>query len=295
MRRLLAFVLGALLTLIAPAEARMHAPYRGHRIVPGTTAPLDSISTPAAAYSFRKLRSAYTGPAIRLRRASDNLETDINFLGFVPGLGAPLDVAAATAHCAATSCFVRTWYDQSGSARNLAQATAANQPALVFNCLNSVACLQLTTATQQMIGPSVTPATGVLSASVVAARLTGTGYCGLFRVSGLNQALSTANGTANIWWFQAAAGTMNVPVADAAWHSFQGAINGASSYASVDGTTTTGTLTGATTAGTIAVTGITAGTADCREGELVIWDNYALTAGEAAALRANQKSFWGTP
>jgi hypothetical protein len=41
---------------------------------------LDQLSAPSAvAYSLRKLRNAYTGNAIRVRRASDNAETDIGF------------------------------------------------------------------------------------------------------------------------------------------------------------------------------------------------------------------------
>lgn len=41
---------------------------------------LDQISTPsAAAYSLRKLRGAYTGNAVRVRRSSDNTELDVGF------------------------------------------------------------------------------------------------------------------------------------------------------------------------------------------------------------------------
>ncbi len=40
---------------------------------------LDDYPSAAAAYSVRKLRSAYTGSAIRVRRASDNAEQNIGF------------------------------------------------------------------------------------------------------------------------------------------------------------------------------------------------------------------------
>jgi hypothetical protein len=40
---------------------------------------LDTYSGAAAAYSLRKLRTAYTGPAIRVRRSSDNTSQDIGF------------------------------------------------------------------------------------------------------------------------------------------------------------------------------------------------------------------------
>ena len=40
---------------------------------------LDSYSGAAAAYSLRKLRSSYTGNAIKVRRSSDNAEMNIGF------------------------------------------------------------------------------------------------------------------------------------------------------------------------------------------------------------------------
>ena len=131
MRLLGWLALAAMVGGTVSADARMHAPYRGHRIAPSTAAPLDAFATPAAAYSLRKLKSTYAGPGIKLRRATGGTQ-DIGFLGFSGFTGAPLDVAAATAFCAATTCFVDTFYDQSGAAQHLVQATAANQPQLVI-------------------------------------------------------------------------------------------------------------------------------------------------------------------
>jgi hypothetical protein len=86
---------------------------------------LDLYPNAAAAYSLRKLRTAYTGDAIRVRRSSDNTEQDI---GFVSG---NLDETALTTFCGVGNGFVTTWYDQSGNARNATNATAANQPQIV--------------------------------------------------------------------------------------------------------------------------------------------------------------------
>lgn len=85
---------------------------------------LDSL-TAGAAYSTRKLRTAYAGSAIRVRRSSDNLEADIGFSGN------DLDTAALTAHVGANSGFVVTWYDQTTNGRNITQATAGSQPRIV--------------------------------------------------------------------------------------------------------------------------------------------------------------------
>jgi hypothetical protein len=87
---------------------------------------LDLYPSAAAAYSLRKLRSGYTGSAIRVRRSSDNTEINIGFTA----LG-DLDESALTTFCSGTDGFVTTWYDQSGNSNNAAQTTAANQPQIV--------------------------------------------------------------------------------------------------------------------------------------------------------------------
>jgi len=50
-------------------------------ITPPPALLLDTYPNAAVAYSLRKLRTAYTGAAIRVRRSSDNAEQDINFVG----------------------------------------------------------------------------------------------------------------------------------------------------------------------------------------------------------------------
>jgi len=87
---------------------------------------LDDYPNAAAAYSLRRLRSAYTGSAIRVRRSSDNTEQDIGFTA----LGG-LDTSSLTTFCGAGNGFVTTWYDQSGNLRNATQSTAGNQPQIV--------------------------------------------------------------------------------------------------------------------------------------------------------------------
>ena len=87
---------------------------------------LDLYPNAAAAYSVRKLRTLYTGSAIRVRRSTDNAEENIGF----DGLG-DLDNTALTTFCSGTNGFVTTWYDQSGNGNNATQPTAANQPQIV--------------------------------------------------------------------------------------------------------------------------------------------------------------------
>ena len=77
-----------------------------------------------AAYSLRKLRSAYTGAAIRVRRSLDNTEQDIGFLGD------ELDTVSLLSFVGVGGGFVTTWYDQQGS-NNFTQSILGNQPRIV--------------------------------------------------------------------------------------------------------------------------------------------------------------------
>jgi SPP1 family predicted phage head-tail adaptor len=92
---------------------------------PSASLLLDLYPSAATAYSLRKLRTAYTGSAIRVRRSSDNTEQDIGFVGN------DLDTTAFTTFCGAGNGFVTTWYDQSGNANNATQTTQASQPQIV--------------------------------------------------------------------------------------------------------------------------------------------------------------------
>ena len=86
---------------------------------------LDLYPNAAAAYSLRKLRSAYTGNCIRVRRSSDSTELDIGFVGNV------LDTASLLTFTGAGDGFVTIRYDQSGNANNKTQTTASYQPQIV--------------------------------------------------------------------------------------------------------------------------------------------------------------------
>ena len=83
---------------------------------------LDTYTGAAAAYSLRKLRTAYTGSAIRVRRASDNTESDIGFNVF-----GELDTVSLASFCSGTNGFVKVWYDQA-STNDATQTNTANQP-----------------------------------------------------------------------------------------------------------------------------------------------------------------------
>jgi hypothetical protein len=81
----------------------------------------------SAAYSLRKLKSDYTGSAIRVRRSSDNTEQDIGFISNMY-----LDTGSLLSFVGSGHGFVTKWYDQSGLARDAVQATVTYQPTIVL-------------------------------------------------------------------------------------------------------------------------------------------------------------------
>lgn len=91
-----------------------------------TALPLEVVTAaPAAAYGLRLVDPDHAGPLVRVRRTSDDLETDIG------AAGRELDTAALLSFCDATSCEVTTWYDQSGNDRHAGQTDTQRQPNIV--------------------------------------------------------------------------------------------------------------------------------------------------------------------
>jgi hypothetical protein len=87
---------------------------------------LDLYTGATTAYSLRKLRSAYSGSAIRVRRQSDNTAQDIGFKS-----DGTLNTTALLAFIGSSSGFISIWYDQSGNNNHASQLAQANQPQIV--------------------------------------------------------------------------------------------------------------------------------------------------------------------
>jgi hypothetical protein len=97
-------------------------------VAPSISYLLDTYTGASAAYSLRKLRSAYTGYAIRIRRSSDNTSQDIGF-----DANGNLNTTALLSFVGAGNGFVSIWYDQSLNGYNLTQNASANQPSIVLS------------------------------------------------------------------------------------------------------------------------------------------------------------------
>lgn len=83
---------------------------------------LDSFNGASIAYSLRRLNSAYSGYAIKIRRSSDSATLDVGFVNNV------VDSSAIISFCTGAMGYIDTWYDQSGNGRNAVAPTTAAQP-----------------------------------------------------------------------------------------------------------------------------------------------------------------------
>jgi len=124
--------------------------------VSGCSYLLDQYSGAAAAYSLRKVRCAYSGSLIRVRRSSDNTESDIGAT-----INGDLDTAALKTFVGTGGSddgFVVTWYDQSGNARNFTQSTAGSQPLIIDNgvIFRDAGSIYISTATGKTMSSSFT-------------------------------------------------------------------------------------------------------------------------------------------
>jgi hypothetical protein len=86
---------------------------------------MDLVPNAFFGISLKRLRAAYAGSCIRVRRSNDNTQTDIGFSGN------NLDTAALLSFVGIHNAFIVTWYDQSGNGFNVTNATSGQQPQIV--------------------------------------------------------------------------------------------------------------------------------------------------------------------
>ena len=90
-----------------------------------------------AAFSTRRLRAAYAGNLLRIRRDADDAEANFGYTA-----NGDLDTAAIATWLGASAGYVVTWYDQSGNGRNATQANKVAQPEYVASAQNSLPVLR---------------------------------------------------------------------------------------------------------------------------------------------------------
>ena len=91
---------------------------------------LDTYTGAAAAYSLRKLRTAYTGSAVEVYNGSSYADIGFNVFG-------ELNTVALAAHCGSNSGYVSKWYSQTGS-NDATQTVTGSMPKIYDGATTSV-------------------------------------------------------------------------------------------------------------------------------------------------------------
>lgn len=141
------------------------------------------------ALALRRVVPAYAGPAIRVRRATDNVELDVGF-----DTNGDLELAALAGFLGAAEGRVPAWYDQSGLEAHAVEAAAAFQPIVSVTAVGgrpAVSFDAANTAFRGLLLPFRTELASVRSA-VVTARLRTATIAATGAVSGFGLVSSNA-------------------------------------------------------------------------------------------------------
>jgi hypothetical protein len=267
---------------------------------PATTSysgPGDVIIGAVAWWGFRGYNAAYSGNCCVICTAADascETETISN--------GALVLGTVGQACLLSGTCLVKTIYDQSGAlacaggtACDVTNATAANQPTFAAAVLNGKACAVFDGAHNLVSANSLTESQP-LTLSAIAERTANftsvQGVIGPGNAAGkpLLEFAVTAN------TITAYAGSLISAIgADSAFHTIIGVLNGASPASSItiDGTTTSGSSGAATLANTLSVGSLQSANylsgSFCEGG---IWP-IAFSSTQIANLTNNQNAYWG--
>jgi hypothetical protein len=274
---------------------------------------LDCLSTvPVIAYSFRLMRAAYKGSCINVRRSSDNSAIDVGFRSGV------LNITALLAFVGTGDGFVTKWYNQgsAGSAGDLSQTTAANQPpiiksgvlltssgvpALKFGGAGSTVTYQLKNASYAVFGA------GAQTINVVESIIGSAGFPAIITNNGGSALGFAAGGSGNPAPIYLVKSGANAAFAGSSQAWGTPAILTLQSGAGISGGTFSGnlfidgsaistqSLSSLATAGTgFNVSSVTAATAGYYMNEIVI-DFSVLSTSDRKTLEQSQEKFYGIP
>jgi hypothetical protein len=262
---------------------------------PAITYPLPlGSNTVAAAYSFRKLRSAYAGSAVQLTRLSDSTTQNI---GFAPN-NFDFDKATATAFCAATSCYVSTWYDQSGNGANL----IPNNTNAVYtpSCQNGQPCIT-DNGTAYLTGTlASTVAADTFAIVANTSQMATSFWWGAIGVSTDYTGMLYSTGTSTAWSNRTVASTSHKgteAISNSVTYRMIGTNNANLSSIYINGTKGTDDTSSVTLAPSNSLTiGASAGHSNMFSGILAEIIIFApdLSITDSNTISLNQKTYWGT-
>ncbi len=240
----------------------------------------DAIPSIAAAYSSRRLRTAYTGSLLRIRRSSDNTESDIDALA-----NGDLDTAAVATFIAAGSGYIVTWYDQSGNGYDATQTTAASQPLYVASGQNGRPVLRWDGSNDFLMTATTVSLTDPTTQMMVVNPTSG--WMTQARDGSLNGVFSREG--SGVFRMYAGSGLDSAVVTWSAFKILLGVFAGASSINRINGVETTGNP-GANGGGGIRLSGASAPAAmDLAE---YVFCNAALSDANRQAAETAANSYW---
>lgn len=265
---------------------------------------LDSLSVGAvAAYSTRKLRTAYAGPSLQVIRDSDSTTLDIGFVG------GQLDTTSLLAFCSTTGvhAYINIWYDQSGNGNNALPGTgpAIAAGGAMYANLNGHAALPFgETSPSDILTTTLSlsePLTYVLASQLRAAPASGSSATLISGGDGSTRELEIGvyNGPPYNWYLYD--GT-NFPLSgtpDLNAHEVLAIFNGASSSLNIDNASVwSGTLATGVTAPALYIgafwLGYAGSPSNTNIGEVIVF-NSALSGGDQTLIHTNYQTQWGTP
>jgi hypothetical protein len=113
----------------------------------------NSVSIPSSAKfigGLHKANQSYNGPALQLRRPSDNAVVDIDFIGD------ELNMLAIAAFLGNEQGTCAKLYDQSGNGNHLVQTNTSQQPLLILNGINAKPVLRVSESPARFMTNSMT-------------------------------------------------------------------------------------------------------------------------------------------
>lgn len=315
MRRLLIAAVLALIPAIAGAQFNGCAmgfcspaagtPSSGY-VGPGDVVPGALFWGGLRAYSGA-IVDAGTQPIVNVIKTTTSETCDIIVSG-TGGLGNTASCSggsngqAAATFCGA-DCDVVTLYDQSGNGRNVTQATAVRQPALMFNCIGSLPCITFTASgvvgnVQVLLGTMVAQAQPWTAVSV-AKQVSGCSTCYViaFGNLGFTPHLGFGSNGATVNGYSGA--TLTIAASTGVAHATAYIGNGVSSVIISDNVTSTGngSTAGLTTRGAPFGIGSNGTYESPHNGPIMeagVWAG-AMNSTQYGGMCQNQDSYWGLP
>lgn len=254
--------------------------------------PGDVVASATAWWGLRAYSLATVGTAaIRLRRDSDNTESDFNTL-----TNGTLDVASVTTFKGVANLFVTTLYDQIG-VNHMIQATAAKQPKFTLSVIGSRPAMQDNGAATTLL--QTTNAMGTIPepytfSTAYDVTTSNDGMIGIGALSAYPQVRVDQAGANTISLENLSSGFTKT-AADSTWHALQAVFNGASSDANIDGTVNTGTESGESISNFKFDLFSFDGSSNFFKGNLVEFGLWAaaFTSGQSSSMSSNQHTYWG--